>query len=396
VTLLLRRARVPGRPELCDVLVDGDRVVSTSPSGGGVPVAAREIDLDGRALLPGFLNAHDVLDLAPVPPLGTPPYLSLYEWTADVEGAAAPPRMALAIPLPDRLFLGGMRNLLAGVTAAVHHGPDHRSLGRADFPVRVPRRYGFAPSPGQAPRLRRTYRTTDRRIPWFVRAAEGTDARSRAEVDLLAEAGVLRQNTVILHGTALGPGDFARLADARASVVWCPETDRRLYGATAPVRALVDAGVRVGLGSDSAAAGSRDLLSSLAAARRENVFGDGELLELATSRSAEVARLPVGGFETGAPADLLVTDDPALLLAGGRAAVLLVVRAGKPLYGTSAHMAAAGVAGHGIGIDGAERMLEASLFRRLRAILRSCPSSASVPWLAGVQLSGPASRSDAV
>jgi len=370
-----------------DVLLDGDRVAAAAPSGGAVPAAAREVDLDGRALLPGFVNAHDVLDLAPVPPLGTPPYRSLYEWTADVEGAAGPPRRALAIPLPDRLFLGGIRNLLAGVTAAVHHGPDHRSLGRADFPVRVPRRYGFAPSPGQAPKLRRTYRTTDRRIPWFVRAAEGTDARSRAEIDLLAQAGVLRQNTVILHGTALGASDFARLADAHACVVWCPETDRRLYGATAPARALVDAGVRVGLGSDSAAAGSRDLLSSLAAARRESVFGDGELLELAAARSGEVARLPVGGFDPGAPADLVVTDDPARLLGGERAAVLLVVRAGQPLYGTSAYMEAAGVAGHAIGIDGAERALEASLFRRLRAILRSSPLGSSVPWLAGIQLS---------
>jgi cytosine/adenosine deaminase-related metal-dependent hydrolase len=229
-----------------------------------------------------------------------------------------------------------------------------------------------------------------------VRAAEGTDERSRAEVDRLVEAGVLRQNTVILHGTALAAADLPRLAAARACVVWCPETDRRLYGATAPVRDLLAAGVRVGLGSDSAAAGSRDLLSSLAAARGERVLADDELLALATTHSGEVARLPVGGFAAGAPADFVVTEDPRRLLAGERAAVLLVVRAGKALCGTSSYMSAAGAAGHGIVLDGSERTLEASLFRRLRAILRSSASAARARWLTGVTLSEAASRADAV
>jgi cytosine/adenosine deaminase-related metal-dependent hydrolase len=395
VALLLRRARVGGHSELRDLVLDDGHVAVAAPSGGALPAAA-EVDLEGRDLLPGFVNGHDVLDLAALPPLGAPPYRSLYEWTAAVEAATSDVRDALAIALPDRLFLGGMRNLLAGTTAAVHHGRDHRALGRPDFPVRVPRRYGFAPSPGQTPRLRRAYRTTDRRIPWFVRAAEGTDERSRGEVDLLAEAGVLRQNTVILHGTALGGADLPRLAAARACVVWCPETDRRLYGATAPVRDLLAAGVRVGLGSDSAAAGGRDLLSTLAAARSERVLADDELLALATTRSGEVARLPVGGFAAGAPADFVVTEDKHRLLAGERAAVLLVVRAGRPLCGTPSYMSAAGAAGQRIVVDGSDRTLEASLFRRLRAILRSSASAARARWLSGVTVSEAASRSDAV
>src|SRR5262249_19767643 len=160
-------------------------------------------------------------------------------------------RGVLEIPLSDRLFLGGLRNLFAGATAVVHHGPFHRSLARDDFPVRVQQRYGFAPSPGQVTHLRKTYRTTDRRIPWFGRACEGRDPETRAEVDALAAANVLRQNTVILHGTGLRSEDVPRLAAARACVVWCPEADLRLYGATAPLQALRGAGVRVGLGSDS-------------------------------------------------------------------------------------------------------------------------------------------------
>ena len=393
--LWLRRARVAGGPELRDLLLEGGRVAEVSPSGGAAGEGTA-IDLDGRFLLPGFVNAHDVLDLAPFPPLGRPPFRNLYEWTASIEDAGAEARAALAIPAPDRLFLGGLRNLLAGVTAVVHHGPDHRALGRPDFPVRVQRRYSFAPSPGQSPRLRRTYRTTDRRIPWFVRAAEGTDERSRREVDLLADAGVLRQNTVILHGTGLTDADIPRLAAARASVVWCPETDRRLYGATAPVRGLIAAGVRVGLGSDSAAAGGRDFLSNLVAARQEGVLDDAELLGMGSTGSGEVARLPVGGFTVGAPADFVVTDDPARLLAGERAAVRLVVRAGKPLCGTPGYMAAGQVPGPTIEIDGTEHALEASLFRRLRAIVRDHPLAARAAWLGALRFPGVTARADAV
>ena len=53
---------------------------------------------------------------------------------------------------------------------------------------------------------------------------------------MLAAANVLRQNTVIVHGTALAPEDAPRLAAARASVAWCPESDLRLYGRTAARR----------------------------------------------------------------------------------------------------------------------------------------------------------------
>ncbi len=391
----LRRARPPEGGEPLDLLLENGRVAVVAPAGS-VREDGPAIDLEFRSLLPGLVNAHDVLDLAVFPPLGRPPFRSLYEWTASLEDASAELRAVLSIPLPDRLFLGGLRNLLSGATAVVHHGPDHRALRRPDFPVRVQGRYAYAPSPGQSPRLRRTYRTTDRRIPWFVRAAEGTDERSRGEVDALAAAGVLRQNTVILHGTGLRTEDAPRLAEAGVCVVWCPETDRRLYGATAPVRELLAAGVRVGLGSDSAAAGSRDALSNLAAAQREAVVVGPELLRLAADASGEVARLPVGGFTTGAPGDFLVARNPTDLVAGARPAINLVVVRGQPLYGLSEYMSAAGVASETIRVDGVERALETSLSRRLRAILRDHPRAAEAPWLATLHFPGPASRAVAV
>jgi cytosine/adenosine deaminase-related metal-dependent hydrolase len=373
--IVLRRARVwhPAGTVLRDV----------SLPSKGAPV---EVDLEERVLLPGLVNAHDHLDFSTIPLLGRPPYPSAYAWARDVDAGrgAAAARVGLAVPVADRLWLGGLRNLLAGVTAVAHHNPFHRSLARPDFPVRVLAKFDFAHSPGLTPDLQWTYRTTDRRIPWMVHAGEGTDDEARADLPRIREANCLRQNTVLVHGIAFDEADARTIADARACVVWCPESNRRLYGATADVARLRGAGVRVGLGSDSPVSGVRDALSNLAAARSEGTLSDEELLALATHGSAEVARLPCGAVDGDAPRDLLVVDTLESLLAGDRAAVALVIVGGRARYGREDWMAALAPGSLPCTIE-SPRRLEAPLARRLRALLRDHPRIASLPWLAGLR-----------
>ena len=352
-----------------------------APGPGGV-------DLGGRILLPGLVNAHDHLDLSTFPPLGRPPYANAQAWSADIEGPRDQPAVmaALSVSPPDRLFLGGLRNLLSGATAVAHHGPYHRALARRDFPVRVLAKYQFAHAPGPAPALRRTYRSTDRRIPWMIHAGEGTDERSRGGVDALVAANVLRQNTVLVHAIALGPGDAERIAEARACVVWCPQSNRRLYGQTADVAALRAAGVRIGLGSESPLAGARDALSNLASARGERALTDGELVALATAGSAEVARLPGGRVEAGQPADLIAVDSMEAWLDGDRRALALVVVAGKALYGDPALLDALAVRWRPVTVDGAVRGMESELARRAAGLLRG--RDTAVEWMRGLVFSG--------
>jgi cytosine/adenosine deaminase-related metal-dependent hydrolase len=346
------------------------------------------VDLGGRCVMPGLLNGHDHLDFASFPPLGRPPYPNVYAWARDVDAGSGDPTVtaALAVPLADRLFLGALRNLLAGFTAVAHHNPFHRSMARDDFPVRVLERYHFAHSPGLTPALRRTYRTTDRRIPWMVHAGEGCDDLARSELDRLAEQNVLRQNTVVVHGIAFGPEQAARMAAARAALLWCPESNRRLYGATADVGVFLAAGVSVGLGSDSPASGVRDPLSNLAAARAEGALGDGDLLRLATEGTARAARLPLGGCAPGDPADLLVTASSDALLRGDRRAVALVLVRGRRLYGEPALMEGIEPRPRRVVVDGAERRLDAALGRRTAGLLARHPVLRRVPWLADVRV----------
>jgi cytosine/adenosine deaminase-related metal-dependent hydrolase len=358
-----------------------DGVVRGATFAGAPP---RVVDLEGRLLLPAFVNAHDVLDAATLPALaGSEAYSSLYDWARRDEAPES--RRALEVPLADRLFLGGLRNLLAGVAAVLHHHPDHRSLGRPDFPLRVQRRYGFAHSPGLCHDLRRSYRTSDRRVPWIVRAAEGRDTRLRDELDILAAANVLRHNTVIAHGTALEPEDAERLAAAQACLVWCPESDLRLYGRTPRAAALRAGGVRVGLGSDGPPAGARDFLSSLACAGRESALTASELVSLATRESGAVARLPVGGAASGDPADLLATGSLEGLLAGKRSAVALLLVRGRAVYGEPELVRQAEPGAADLRVDGEPRALASEPARRLATLLRR-HTRLPAAWLAGLAL----------
>jgi cytosine/adenosine deaminase-related metal-dependent hydrolase len=346
------------------------------------------VDLEGRVLLPGLVNAHDHLDFSTFPFLGRPPYASAYDWSADVNAGAGDARAAaaLAVPLADRLFLGGLRNLLAGVTAVAHHNPFHRSLSREDFPTFVLERYQFAHSPGLTPQLKRTYRSTDRRIPWMVHVAEGTDARCRAELQELSRERLLRHNAVLVHAIGVDAEDVAAIGAAAASVVWCPESNRALYGATADVRALRAAGVRVGLGSDSPVSGVRDALSNLAAASREEACERRELVEMATRGSAEAARLPVGGLTAGARADLLAVPSVEALVAGDRRAVELVVRQGRAVYGTPGLAGRVLPAADTLAVDGQPRVLARGLGRRAASIMKAHPRARGAAWMAGLEL----------
>src|SRR5260221_10100338 len=132
--LVLRQGRVSGAEPARDLTIARGRVAAPGVAG------ALPVELEGRTVLPGLVNALDVLDLSVFPPLGEPPFASLYDWTS-LAGDHPALRAVLAVPLVDRLFLGGLRNLLSGVTAVVHHHPWHRSLARDDFPVRVLARY---------------------------------------------------------------------------------------------------------------------------------------------------------------------------------------------------------------------------------------------------------------
>src|SRR5690606_9331213 len=103
------------------------------------------VDLEGYTIFPGLINAHDHLELNHYPRSKfRDRYDNAHQWGEDMNARldTEPYKSLRAYPLWDRLFIGGLKNLLCGATTVAHHNPPHKELWRKDFPVRVLRKYG--------------------------------------------------------------------------------------------------------------------------------------------------------------------------------------------------------------------------------------------------------------
>ncbi len=83
-------------------------------------------------------------------------------------------------------------------------------------------------------------------------------------VDYLADLGYLRPGVQFVHACDLNAREAERLAEAGVAVAHCPRSNTRLRTPPAPIREYLDAGVKVGLGLDSAAsAGPIDMFAEM-------------------------------------------------------------------------------------------------------------------------------------
>ncbi len=135
---------------------------------------------------------------------------------------------------------------------------------------------------------------------------------------VLLEAELLTDRTVLAHGVHLSATDIAIVADAGASVAHNPASNLKLASGIAPVTELRAAGVNVSLGTDgSASANDLDMWVAmrLAAYTQKNRSGAEtmtahDIVHMATidgARSLGIDHL-VGSIEVGKRADLVVLD----------------------------------------------------------------------------------------
>ena len=306
------------------------------------------LDLRDHLIFPGLINAHDHLQLNNIPPLShAQPFPNSYAWIEAFESHRRDPDVmaAVAVPMAQRLWQGGLKNLLAGVTTVAHHDPWHPVLDDPDFPVGLLRKFGWSHSLGlgvscgrEAPRygpdVRASFLETPAAQPWMIHLAEGTDDVARAELGQLDVLGCLAANAVLVHGVGLTEADVDRVIAAGASVVWCPASNVAMLGRTLDPRRLFDAG-RLLLGTDSRLTGSRDLLDELRVAAAHCELSSRELLRLVTACPSRILEPPdCGGLHNGQQADCVIVragaDPYDVFLQTTRSAIRAVVRCGVP------------------------------------------------------------------
>jgi cytosine/adenosine deaminase-related metal-dependent hydrolase len=346
--------------------VNGSRIaaIDVPPQSADVVV-----DLDGDRLLPGLINAHDHLQLNSLPdhePLHF--YQHVRDWISEIDARRrTDPQFenSVVVAREERLLLGGIKNLLSGVTTVAHHDPLYASLTHGDYPISVVHDYGWSHSlyiDGEQ-KVADAQRATPSEWPWIVHAAEGLNAEAADEFERLVELGCVRPNTLLVHGIALDHAQRARLRHLGAGLIWCPSSNLRLFGKTAQVSDLILHG-RVALGTDSRLSGSRDLLAELRIAANTLQLDELVLEDIAIRASAKLLRLADRGtLRPGLRADLVVLPAATPLGSATRADVRLVMIGGMVRYGDTDCITCASPdrSWTGVSVDGVPKMLDTQL-----------------------------------
>jgi len=356
--------------------------------------SSSNIDLDGYLVLPGLINAHDHLEFNLFPRLGNGPYKNSREWADDIyQPERSPLREHRSVPRPVRLWWGGLKNLLSGVTTVCHHNPYDETLGE-DFPVQVVKRYGWAHSLDFEDDPRRALASTPAGAPFIIHVGEGTDTRSRDEIFVLDRLGALDGRTVLVHGVGLNGDGHALRRRRGAALVWCPTSNRFMLGATLKAHAM-SSHEDIALGSDSALTAKGDLLDEVRSAHQEEQVGADAIYGMVTKSASAILRLRggQGTVRSGAVANLIALPSngstPAeTLVEADVGSIELVMVSGRP-HLLSAEMARrwSKIARKGmewIRIAGTDRLVRAPVRRLLQTARNSLSGNIR---LAGKELS---------
>jgi cytosine/adenosine deaminase-related metal-dependent hydrolase/ubiquinone/menaquinone biosynthesis C-methylase UbiE len=294
------------------------------------------IDLNGYLLFPGLVNSHDHLEFGLFPRLGKPPYQNATDWAWDIQKNEAE-LIALhkRVPKDVRLYWGGIRNLLCGVTTVCHHNPLEPVLHEQDFPVRVLREYGWAHSTTFGLDIADAMRRTGPNEPFLIHACEGIDRNAAEELRALEDLGALNERTVIVHGLALDLEGSDLLNRRRAALVVCPSSNKFLFEKTHTDEFLRSV-QRIAMGSDSPITADGDLLDEIRFTKSTCHMRLDELYAMVTDRAARILRVCLGEgtlraksvadlfavrHRDGSPAEILTElcwRDVELVVVGGR------------------------------------------------------------------------------
>ena len=157
-------------------------------------------------------------------------------------------------------------------------------------------------------------------------------------VEYLERVGWVAEDVWCAHCVHLSKDDVTTFAEAGAGVAHCPTSNLRLGAGVAPVREMLDRGVRVGLGVDGSASNERsdlffEVKQALLVARGRSgpaALTAREALRLGTRGGADVLRrADLGSLEPGKRADVAVWRADGLELGGAEDPVAGLVFSGS-------------------------------------------------------------------
>ncbi|WP_185020165.1 MULTISPECIES: amidohydrolase family protein [unclassified Rathayibacter] len=347
------------------VLIDGADIAWVGPADAAPerPSGARVLDGSGSVVLPGMVNTHTHAGLStwrgladdqdfPGWVAAIAPHTSVLSVEDVRRGAAIAVDAMLdagvtcacdctrygAGEFSDAASSRGLRSL----SGALANSPELRPVGRPNWPLALEetdaamaahsgdplaRFYLGAHAPYSCtPDLVREIdaEARQRGLPFVIHLAETQreaeelrNATGLSPARWLDATGALRPGTLLAHGVWLDDDDLDLIAERGAAVAHCPTSNAKLASGIAPLLAMRDRGITVGLGTDSMLSNNgQDVLhearqaSLLQRIRHERPWMPeaAALLRAATIDGARALSWDdrIGSLEIGKAADLIV------------------------------------------------------------------------------------------
>jgi cytosine/adenosine deaminase-related metal-dependent hydrolase len=331
---------------------------------------ATTIDCPTGVVSPGLINAHDHITYAQNSPAADTGerYEQRHDWRKGLRG-----HTEIVVPggaTVAQIEWGELRFVMGGATSTVGSGgengllrnldysADAKTLGHASaavfdtFPLGDSSGTQLTSGCGYAFVDTATSIAND--LAFEPHIGEGVDVVARNEFLCSSTSSgggqdLMQKQSAFLHAAGLEAADYGAMAGAQTKLVWSPRSNIRLYGNTAQVTVAARLGVSIALGSDWVSSGSMNLLRELACADGYNktyldgFFTDEALWLMVTERAALVSGTDdvLGTLAVGKWGDIAIFDgsqraDHRAVIGAAAQDVVLVMRAGTPLYGDAA------------------------------------------------------------
>ncbi|MDV3253728.1 amidohydrolase [Devosia sp. BK] len=409
------------------ILIEGKTIVWTGPASEA-PVAAAVRDLAGRVVIPGLINTHAHGGMSVQ--RGCCDNGDLFEWAQTI----AP--FTSVLSLEDNRFgceLAVMEMVRNGITTAcdctrfgagifsdvasaigmrslsgaLANSPQYRKTGRANWPLAreetegamarhagngLVRHYLGAHSPYSctAELLIEVKQAADELgLPFVIHLAESAketeivrERHGTTPMRWLHGLGLLDERSILAHCIWLDDEEIELLAETGASVAHNPVSNAKLASGIAPIPAMRQAGIVVGLGTDSTVSNNSldifqemkaSILLQRASSLDAHITDAADAFAMATREGARVLgwQDAIGTLVPGKQADLVVLDlDHPLGNTAQRVLSDIVYKAGPQ------HVREVMVAGSTIYADGRFSNIDAgAIFARIKQHYAHIPSA---------------------
>lgn len=267
-------------------------------------------DLSGAIAYTPLINSHDHLIGNWVPRAGDKrPYANSHIWVEDMKNSFAFHERNLfwindgkfQLSKPESLLLaqlGAYKSLFSGCSLVQDHAPVQDEFYYDNMPINVLRAYRQCHSitlgnwwGGESPEVE--LQLAKGEMPFIIHLGEGKDGITKAEFGELLSRGLLKSNTLMIHGIAFSAEEIATIAMIGASICWCPSSNFYLIGETLKIDAALKYHANVCIGTDSTMSGGINLIAEFMKIKEHFPhIPASELYRMVTENAVKALNLP--------------------------------------------------------------------------------------------------------